>query len=549
MAIWQNLKQNSGLRADPLWRRFVTRWSLISLLLIGLVCHFSYDFFQFDEYYQITEFVSYKLGKTPEAQMAWEYHAQLRPWLQPAIYYVAARGLIGLGIENPFTLAEVFRLMSGLCAWMALVSLMLTANVLFGDDHRRRPAVVLLAGLFLLPYLAARTSSESLSGDMFSIGFSTLLLGSVAVDRQRRIVPALAALLAGICFGLAFEFRYQIAFAVLGVVAWIFYFSGESRGRTLGKLALLSCGVFLAVAVGTAADCWGYGHWVLAPWNYFHTNIILGIANRFGTSPVWWYLAGVNSSPMAPLTLLWTIAMLVTWVRHPKHIVSWATLSFCIVHSLVGHKESRFLFPIAQVATFAFILGLAPRPGELHQPKWLRWLWQQRRSRWAMALYGLNFIGLAGMGFSAKQPGVLIQKLIYDRYPHDCRAYILGRETKSPYTNVGFDMYFYRPPGFQLMRLDGYDELSWLLRVGPPKFLLITDHVRKEPEQDLIVPQAELVYRTYPPWVENYNYFNWQQRSRRYSMYEVDSRKQTDADPLRQSMVRRDVSRSDDAVR
>ena len=185
--VLANLKLNSGLRADPIWRRFVTRWSLVSLLLIGLVCHCSYDFFQFDEYYSITEFVSYKLGKTPEPALAWEYHAQIRPWLQPAMYYAAARGLNRLGIENPFTMAEVFRAMSGLCAWAALASLMLTANVFFEDDRRRRPAVILLAALFLLPYLAARTSSEAMSGNLFSLGFATLVLGSISPSLTRRI--------------------------------------------------------------------------------------------------------------------------------------------------------------------------------------------------------------------------------------------------------------------------------------------------------------------------------------------------------------------------
>src|ERR1022692_3446022 len=124
MAFWQNITHNSGLHDDPIWRRFVTRWSLVSLLLIGMVCHLSRDYFQVDEYYSITEFVSYKLGKTPQAALCWEYHSEIRPWLQPAIYYVAARGLTAIGVDNPFTLAEAFRAMSGLCAWAALVSLM-----------------------------------------------------------------------------------------------------------------------------------------------------------------------------------------------------------------------------------------------------------------------------------------------------------------------------------------------------------------------------------------------------------------------------------------
>ena len=147
---------------------------------------FSYGFFQFDEYYQITEFVSYKLGKTPPGELAWEFHQQIRPWTQPAIYYAAARGAMAVGIENPFTLSLFFRAISGLCGWAAIVSMMLTARVLFADRGVRRMAVIALALLWLIPYLAVRTSSESLSGDFFAIGFALLLLGSSAAGWSRR---------------------------------------------------------------------------------------------------------------------------------------------------------------------------------------------------------------------------------------------------------------------------------------------------------------------------------------------------------------------------
>ena len=91
MSLLANFRANSGLDADPEWRRFVWRWAGVSLLLIAVASYFSYGFFQFDEYYQVTEFVSFKLGKTPPDQLAWEYHQQIRPWLQPAVYYARRR--------------------------------------------------------------------------------------------------------------------------------------------------------------------------------------------------------------------------------------------------------------------------------------------------------------------------------------------------------------------------------------------------------------------------------------------------------------------------
>src|SRR5260221_10585061 len=216
MSFRQNLRVNSGWADDPEWRWLVDRWAAVSLLLIVVTCYFSYGFFQFDEYYQITEFVSYKLGKTPPAELAWEFHQQIRPWTQPAIYYAAARAAMAAGIENPFTLSLLFRAISGLCGWAAIVSMMLSARVFFADRGVRRMAGVALAPLWLVPYLAVRTSSESLSGDFFAIGVALLVLGSSAAEGRGRRFPIASLLAAGFCFGFAFDFRYQIAFAAAG---------------------------------------------------------------------------------------------------------------------------------------------------------------------------------------------------------------------------------------------------------------------------------------------------------------------------------------------
>ena len=184
MSFLANLRQNSGLQADPAWRKHVVRWSLVSLLLISLAAYSSYGFFQFDEHYQIVEFVSYKLGRTPGVDLPWEFREQLRPWLQPAVYYGVAKALMSVGIHNPFTLAIAFRGISGLIGWTAITALMIAAGSLSGGDQRRRAAVILLALLWLIPYLAVRTSSESLSGDFLTLGVVALVLGSARPARS-----------------------------------------------------------------------------------------------------------------------------------------------------------------------------------------------------------------------------------------------------------------------------------------------------------------------------------------------------------------------------
>jgi phosphatidylinositol glycan class B len=296
----------------------------------------------------------------------------------------------------------------------------------------------------------------------------------------------------------------------------------ESHKRGVLNACLILAGVVPPILVGTAVDCWGYGGWTIAPWNYFHINIVDHKADEFGTSPVWWYFYLVNEGPLAPITLLWTAAALITWVRHPRHILTWATLSFFVAHSLVAHKEVRFLFPMTLVATFFFLLAFAPSNSESDQPVPLRWLWERRRSWPAKLIYAANLVALAIASLTAKRPGVDLQKFIYDNYGEGCHAYLLGK--KNPYQNVGVNMFFYRPTGFVYQELKDYDELKGLLRTGPRKFLLITDQISLSGEQAEIAPQATLVWRSYPSWLENYNYLHWLDRSKTFSMYAIDTK-------------------------
>jgi hypothetical protein len=121
---------------------------------------------------------------------------------------------------------------------------------------------------------------------------------------------------------------------------------------------------------------------------------------------------------------------------------------------------------------------------------------------------------------TAKRPGVDLQKFIYDRYGEGTHAYLLGK--KNPYQNVGVNMFFYRPKGFVYEELKSYAELKERLRTGPRKFLLITDQISRSGEQAEIAPQATVVWRSYPSWMENYNYLHWLDRSKTFSLYAID---------------------------
>ena len=332
--------------------------------------------------------------------------------------------------------------------------------------------------------------------------------------------PPMVVMIAGLCFGLAFEFRFQIAFAVMGVMGWILFRSAESWRSAIGKLALMGVGVAVPILVGTLIDRWGYGAWTIVPWNYFHKDVLEGRPSLDGTQPFWWYLVGINSHLLAPITLVWTVAMLVTWIRHPRHILTWATLLFFVAHSLVPHKEARYMFPVMLVATFFFVLAFVP--GGDPRPAWLDALWNRRRSWWAKALVGVNALGVVYVCLFAKEPSLNFQRFLYSHFPNGCTMYVLGKDTRSPFENVGATMFFYRPPNFIVHRLKDDKELESIVGSSSDNFLVVRDRLSQWSCPAIPPSDQQLVYTTYPHWVEKFNWFNWLSNSKRFALYSID---------------------------
>ena len=142
----------------------------------------SVTFFHPDEHFQTVEFVGFKLGFTPEQELPWEYKAGVRPWLQPALYYVLLRPLVALGLQDRFLLAFVLRLCSGLLAFGGLLALVRASACWFESEEARRLGLRWLTLAGCVPYLAVRTSSENAAASFFLLGFA-LLMRELRPDR------------------------------------------------------------------------------------------------------------------------------------------------------------------------------------------------------------------------------------------------------------------------------------------------------------------------------------------------------------------------------
>jgi phosphatidylinositol glycan class B len=420
------------------WSIFLRRCLLVSLVLHVAAAIFSYGFQNTDEHFQILEFLNFRLqlGPSDVSQLPIEYGRQLRHWLQPFLYAGPIQMLRALGVESPFLWAASARWVSALIGWASLVALAQLLPRWFAQIEERKRALLSLTFIWFMPALHARHSSESLS--------STLIVGAVACVNP---------LLSGFLAGLAFTARYGVAFMVFGLGLWILVFA-ERRWRTF---SIWSLGGALSVAVTVLIDRWGYGVWTYPAWNYFAFHAFEGNATIAGVSPWWDYFRRVWTETwpvLAPIVLFSSIA---SWFWFPRHVLTWVTLPFVVAHIFLGHKETRFLYPLAPLATLQCVLIY---------PKLKEALLGKPFVVVVRGVVALNFVALAALTLLPAWSPIRFFQGVYENALQIEQLYSFERD---PYDVTGVRMNFYRPPSLRTERVTP-EQLTSLSQVRPVWF-------------------------------------------------------------------------------
>lgn len=332
-----------------------TRKLLLLNLVVTLITAWrSETFFHPDEHFQIIEFAGLKLGFTRPDELPWEFEDRLRPFMQPALYYALLKPLVSLGLSDRFLMLFIMRLVSALISFGALVSLLRTSAPWVSHPAADRARIRWLTLAGFIPYIAVRTTSENLSAACLLFALGLVVRGRSAEGRwnEQALLPTKPALLAGLLLGMCFEFRFQVAFAIVGLLVWMLVVARDLRATLVISLAGLA-----PIGLAVFVDRWGYGEWVFPPWNYLRVNMIEGVAATFGTKWFFAYLHITLANIFAPVVILATLGMILCWLRRPKHVLTWTTLPFVLAHSAIGHKEERFMFPVFLLALVGAAMG------------------------------------------------------------------------------------------------------------------------------------------------------------------------------------------------
>ncbi|MFN0176625.1 MAG: hypothetical protein ACKVU0_18435 [Saprospiraceae bacterium] len=473
------------------------------LVVIAAWCTIGYH--NPDEHTQIWEFANYKLGYTSVQDLSWEFPAKMRPGLQPFIAYCSVLGASAMGITSPFVQTFLLRLLSGAAALFVYWKWTVWLERDLKNPVSARWMRIGLLFFWLMPYLNARFTSENTSAICF---FGGLLLVVQELENQNNRFSA-KLVLAGLLLGLSFFFRYQIAFAGIGLFAWLLF---QNR-LTYPKWGGLICGVFLAVGIGLATDYWLYGEWVFAPYNYYFYNILEGKAAGFGVWPFWWYFTEMPIALVPPLSIVLMVFMAIGIWRHSRHPLTWCLIPFVLAHSIIAHKEVRFMYTMALPFFFLSAAGWQYFQEKYTVKKWM-----------VKSFFFLIWLNLVMMVFRifipAKDVVTYAQFLWYWHGKHpNSTVYFVKEEPKKHYP---LPISFYENPA-QTQRswytLPKYKNDTTALRPGD---LMVFTEAAKSPPAPPPGFRMEREFSYYPEWILKVNINNWQSRTLIWEIYRLE---------------------------
>lgn len=469
---------------------FIAKNSLtLSYLLAGfiwtLTAYFSIGYRHGDEHFQILEFAGYLLGVNQAADMAWEFHHHMRPTLQPLITAILIKGFNTVGIVNPFTQMFFFRLFSSVLLFFALFRFLKSLQL------HKNPVAVLTSYLFcVMPYIGARWSSEGLSASMLLLLISQL--------NQAKLLKHFFA--AGIFAGLAFAFRFQAAFAIAGTVMW-YLFNYKFNIKQVFVYALGALGICF---ISVVCDRYFYGQWVFAPYSYFYENIVLNKASNYGTDPWYYYMLHLLSDGLWLPGGLFLAALIVFSVRNPRSLPVLMGWMFWLGHTLVAHKETRFMYPVMVFMPYvAFVIYDSLSKNLL-----------KKGIAYVMVL--ANVILLIPHIILPAAHEIALLKYLELEYPHQ-KFTLYGSGQSNPYDDYGLKNVFY---GKKQVTFIGIETLPDNI-TNPALF--ISYRCNKDGQVDGKY-RYKKVYQVYPQWITNHlNWFNWTSRASVMTLYELES--------------------------
>ena len=303
--------------------------SLGVLLLVALLARvpavlFSEGYFFRDEQYQYID-PAWHLASGDSWWKPEDYMRGIRSWIYPGMLAALFRVATWFGLEDPIQIARFGRGFHAILSLIPVASLWLLLR--WKGIPAKRWFLLFATCNFLAVFAGVRMNAPGCAA-----GFA---LAAIFLFQGPRLWP----LLAGLCLGIAFTFRFQDAF--FGPVLFL---AGVATKR-YRAIWLLSLGAAFVVVAQGLLDFHLYGRFLHSAFAYVEFNVFEGRNGDWGREPWWYYIA-------APFVLLLAVPPFLgavwreLWAGTKAFpVLMAACVVYLFLHSAPEHKSPRFVIP------------------------------------------------------------------------------------------------------------------------------------------------------------------------------------------------------------
>ena len=313
--------------------------------------------------------------------------AGARSFLPPKILYGLLQFMQNLGIHEPENLLRGLHGFLGIYSLLTIVSTYLLVQKLTGDEKTTTLATWATALHFLMPYAGTRLLIEAMAMPPLIYG-----LYLVAHRQSARIV------IGGFFIAVSCWFRFQVGVAALGVALALFFMAHrENRtGQGYRDVLALATGGFIGVLFQGLFDYATTGQFLGPVIENFRLN--LNPHSELTRSGLFSYVGFFLLLTIPPFTIVIAKPLWRAVKSYP--LISFPFLLFVLVHSLIGHKEERFMLPVFPL--LLVLLAMIPKIIEDHEP-FASGRIGQNFKRWFKPVLGLHLVLLVVFSIGQSQ--------------------------------------------------------------------------------------------------------------------------------------------------
>ena len=272
----------------------------------------------------------------------WEYHDGIRSWLLPGVLGGIMWICAWLSPDPSFYLRAI--------GAIASLSSLTVVYIGFRPALRREGnGAALMTGVLCAIWFECIFFAPSIMTEALSTycAFAAVYLAETRDESESRVGMAGAGLL----LGLAACLRFQLSPALLTIALWHCRLDWRRRG-----VPLLTGGLCVVIPVLGVLDFLTWGSPFQSIWMNFTRNVIDGVSTSAGADPPLLYVGLIH--------YYWTPAALVLLVLLPlgatrAPLLATAAAIMLLSHSLIGHKEYRYISFATMAAPILIGLGAA----------------------------------------------------------------------------------------------------------------------------------------------------------------------------------------------